>query len=259
METIDDAIGIWKQLAPIRFKEALEQKPNPCPMCRGEADLINLPIPGDGSVTVPCVCQTALYARRMWDDCLKANRISTSDRQRTLRQLNEYGTKAQWATMFAAMKSLRSLIDNPLQHKWITMIGDKGCGKSHVVLSARNLLDRYAVYFYCSTLGDEIFNSLDHDSTVQLKRRLIHAPVLMLDDLGTEPAKSDFVAQFINSVIGERYQLGIYAPTVITTNLSIKDLDDRYDRMADRILDERLVIQHSITLPSYRRPGKKVG
>jgi DNA replication protein DnaC len=257
VETLDRAIGIWQQVAPRLFKTALETPPEVCPMCLRQADLIRVPIPGNGILQVPCVCHTARHARVIYQDCLKANKMDIQDEQKTMKNMDRYGTPEQWQTLKDAASSLHSLIQSPLQHRWITIIGAKGCGKSHIVLSARNAMKQYAVYFYAASLGDEIFDSLDHDSTVALKDRLIRAPVLLLDDLGTEPARSDFVNQFINSVIGERYQRGIYAPTVITTNLLEADLDRRYDRLADRILDENLVNLHHITLPTYRRRKRK--
>ena len=257
MESIDSAITIWQQVAPKRFRTALENLPDPCPVCLNKLDFIRVQIEGNGEVVVPCVCQTADYAREVFEHCLTANKLETAEKQKDSSQLERYGTPEQWNSLVLTAQSLRSLMDSPFKHKWITIFGVKGCGKSHLMLATLNKMDKYAVYFYCDTLGNEIFASLDRDSTIDLKQKLIRAPVLLLDDLGTEPANSPFVSQFINGVIGARYQRGIYAPTVITTNLSEAALDARYDRMADRILDRHLVIQHHITLPSFRRLGKE--
>ena len=58
--------------------------------------------------------------------------------------------------------------------------------------------------------------------------------MVIIDDLGTE-LESSFVTSYFFSFLNERQQLG--KSTLITTNLDLKNLNDRYsERICSRII-----------------------
>ena len=80
---------------------------------------------------------------------------------------------------------------------------------------------------YVNTFGRD-------DNDIQ---NFIDCGLLIIDDLGTEPAIKNITQEHIYNIINERL---LYArPFIITTNLSPAALADRYDqRLASRILSK---------------------
>ncbi|MBM3121729.1 MAG: ATP-binding protein, partial [Chloroflexi bacterium] len=80
------------------------------------------------------------------------------------------------------------------------------------------------------------------------------ARLLVLDDLGTQ-ASTPWAVEKLYQLLNHRYNATL--PTVITTNLSLDDLDAR---LRSRIIDTRLCTVYGITVPSYlaaQRPRKR--
>jgi DNA replication protein DnaC len=67
-------------------------------------------------------------------------------------------------------------------------------------------------------------------------RELEEVPVLMLDDLGSEPLMQNITIEQLFQLINERQSRGL--STVISTNLTLKELRERYtERIASRLND----------------------
>ena len=65
---------------------------------------------------------------------------------------------------------------------------------------------------------------------------LVEAPVLMIDDLGTEPMYRGITVEYLFTLLNERCAAGRH--TVIATNLTPSELKERYgERVSSRILD----------------------
>ena len=64
-------------------------------------------------------------------------------------------------------------------------------------------------------------------------------PLLLIDDLGTEPLWENITVEQLFALIDHRLRAGLY--TVISTNLSLTELQQRYtERIMSRLLDQRL-------------------
>ena len=72
------------------------------------------------------------------------------------------------------------------------------------------------------------------------------APVLILDDLGAH-SSTPWAQEKLYQLINYRYNARL--PTVITTNLRIEDLDER---LASRMLDQRVSMTYAILAQAYR-------
>ena len=66
---------------------------------------------------------------------------------------------------------------------------------------------------------------------------LVEAPILLIDDLGTEPLMKNITVEYLFTLLNERN--AAKRPTVIATNLSMERIKERYgERVASRMLDK---------------------
>ncbi len=119
----------------------------------------------------------------------------------------------------------------------LIMQGGTGLGKTHMSLAiASAVIQKGFGVVYCSVnniitkLEREHFGRDDGDTD----RSLLECDLLILDDLGTE-FKSSFSGAEIYNIVNTR--LMMQKPTIISTNLSMQELQERYtERFASRIL-----------------------
>jgi DNA replication protein DnaC len=128
----------------------------------------------------------------------------------------------------------------------VFLYGETGTGKTFLTnCSARALLDQgiSVIYFtafqFFQLLEKHVF---DHDHTLDEDYdNIFSCEVLIIDDLGTEMKNSFTTAQMFQ-VINER--LIRRRSTIITTNLSLGDLRDRYgERVLSRITSNYTLIK----------------
>ena len=125
----------------------------------------------------------------------------------------------------------------------IIMMGKTGLGKTHLSLSvAKTVISNEKANFgvvyapaqkLVSNLEREHFSGSGSDA---LLRKYTDCDLLIIDDLGAE-----FPSSFTTSAIGNLINERLYEnrPTIISTNLTGKELADRYtERTASRILGE---------------------
>lgn len=124
-----------------------------------------------------------------------------------------------------------------LSSQSLLMQGSTGLGKTHLSLAIANeVIAKGFGVIYCSVssilskLEAEHFGREENGDTEEL---LQSCDLLILDDLGTE-FKSSFFASTAYAIINAR--LLTQKPTIISTNLSMRELQDRYsDRFASRV------------------------
>lgn len=140
---------------------------------------------------------------------------------------------------------------------WLVLQGTYGCGKTHLaasVANARLAVNRPAMFVSTPDLLDHLRSTYAPDSRVtydELFETIRAAPLLILDDLGTQTATA-WAAEKLYQLFNYRYNGRL--PTVITTNLSIDDLDPR---LASRLSDPSLSRIYAIYAPDYRRPDAR--
>ena len=133
--------------------------------------------------------------------------------------------------------------------------GTVGTGKSFLsICVAKELLDHghSVIYFSAADLFQRLSeNSFDYHKKEQLQvlqENLFNCELLIIDDLGTELTNS-FVTSQLFSCLNERYIR--HHATVISTNLSLEELRDRYsDRIFSRITSNFMLIK--LTGPDIR-------
>lgn len=127
--------------------------------------------------------------------------------------------------------------------KNILISGKTGTGKSFLLnCIAKALSDRGIPVIRLSAykMINELFSKYIDDSTdfdAELER-ICETEVLMIDDLGTELMKENFTHNTLYYILDRRAELA--KATVISTNLNVKQLEDKYsDRIMSRLFNTR--------------------
>ncbi|HEY8173097.1 MAG TPA: ATP-binding protein, partial [Dehalococcoidia bacterium] len=113
---------------------------------------------------------------------------------------------------------------------WLLLSGISGCGKTHLAAAIVNrILERGepALFVVVPDLLDHLRSAYQPGADIgydELFERVRNAPVLVLDDLGTQ-APTPWAQEKLFQLINHRFNLRL--PTVVTTNLLPEQLDDR--------------------------------
>ena len=137
--------------------------------------------------------------------------------------------------------------------RWVVLAGESGCGKTHLAAAIANQVvsGTYGevMFVVVPDLLDYLRAAFNPQSTMPYDRRfdeIKNAPLLVLDDLGTEsatPWAKEKLFQLLN------YRYNAQSPTVITTRYSPEDLEPW---LRTRVLDTSRCQFLAITTPGYR-------
>ena len=143
-----------------------------------------------------------------------------------------------------AVSTCRSFIENfKISYENLYFYGTVGTGKSFLTIcTAQELLNQgFSVLYFSASglfelLSSYVFSYNNKEDYRRFCSDLYGCDLLIIDDLGTE-LMSSFVSAQLFSCINERH-LGRKS-TVISTNLNLPELRDRYsDRVYSRIISE---------------------
>jgi DNA replication protein DnaC len=122
----------------------------------------------------------------------------------------------------------------------ITLFGEPGIGKTYLAKTALKqcLYKGEEVVFINSIKLNKLFLEY-HLAPLENKKEIIKGitkcSALVIDDLGVEPILNNVTLPYLYELIIERAQ----RKTIITTNLSQRDLENRYDqRIFSRLMDK---------------------
>jgi DNA replication protein DnaC len=138
---------------------------------------------------------------------------------------------------------------------WLLLRGSYGCGKTHLAAAIANeCLSRGQPVLFVNVpdLLDHLRATYGPNSEVSFDERFEEvrdAPVLILDDLGTQNA-TPWAQEKLYQILNYRYNAQL--PTVITTNQDLSDIDPR---LRSRLLHIELVEQIKIFAPDFRGMG----
>jgi len=136
---------------------------------------------------------------------------------------------------------------------WLVLTGTFGCGKTHLAAAITNwqiASSRPAPMFVVvPDLLDHLRATFSPTSAITLDRlfdQVRSAPLLVLDDLGTESA-TPWAREKLFQLLNHRYSA--HLPTVITTSAKIDEIDPR---LRSRMLDSARCTVFAIQAPGYR-------
>ncbi len=226
-----------------------------CPHCHGLGYLRrdDLPItdPNFGKVQ-PCTCQMENMALQRAAQ-LRADSNTETLQGKSFDNFLSEGVSADpqvRATVRAAHERCRAFAEKP--ENWLLLIGTYGCGKTHLAAAIANhcLANGKPVLFLNTPdLLDFLRETFAPKSDTTYSDRFEEirtAPLLVLDDLGTE-SPTPWAVEKLYQVLNYRYNA--HLPTVITTNRKVEDIDQR---IASRLSDAEIVTTLNILAPDFR-------
>lgn len=228
-----------------------------CPICGGTGFVardVEVGHPDFGRA-VPCTCaepklqesrkrqMNALGAleslNEMSFDTFRADGIGlTPERQRTLR---------------AAHDAARAYAENP--QGWLLLTGGFGVGKTHLAAAIGNYVAQGGgrpLLVLVPDLLDHLrssYSPTSEETYDELFDRLRDAPLLILDDLGSESSTA-WAQEKLFQLLNHRYLRRL--PTVITSNKPINALEPR---IRSRLMDMDVVVHMQILAADYRGGG----
>jgi DNA replication protein DnaC len=153
-------------------------------------------------------------------------------------------------SLIQALEFCRAYAEAP--EDWLILTGVYGCGKTHLAASianARVAQGHTALFVVVPDLLDHLRATFNPTSQVRFDQRfeeIREAPLLVLDDLGTESA-SPWAREKLYQLFNYRYNARL--PTIITTAKPSEEWDPR---LRARMLDKRRSTHLLIKAPSYR-------
>jgi len=228
-----------------------------CPICKGIGYLrANVPVdhPDFGKL-IPCTCQLAELAERRMDALRTLSNLDIMARMTFETFISDgHGLppdkrdNLRWA-----YEEARNFARKP--EGWLILKGGYGCGKTHLAAAIANACverGQPVLFITVPDLLDHLRAAFGPTSPVNYDTRFDEvrtAPVLILDDLGTE-SSTTWAQEKLFQIFNYRYNARL--PTVITTN---HELEDITLRLRSRLVDPDLARIVSITAPDYRRSG----
>jgi DNA replication protein DnaC len=203
-----------------------------CPQCGGAGFLRrDLPLghPEFG-LTVPCDCVLNESASSRLERLQHYSSLGPLTRL-TFANLHERGRSANprdQDQFRALVADAKSFADAP--EGWILIHGPSGAGKTHVAAAIANRCleqGRPALFVVVPDLLDHLraaYNPASEIGYDALFEQVRNAPVLILDDLGTQNA-TQWAQEKLFQILNHRYNA--HLPTVVTTNLPVERMDER--------------------------------
>ncbi len=135
---------------------------------------------------------------------------------------------------------------------WLVLLGDYGTGKTHLAAAVANQREQNGdptMFVLVPDLLDHLRATFNPDSNVRYDRlfdQVKSAPLLVLDDLGTQSA-TPWAREKLYQILNHRYNAQLC--TVITSAQKIGEIDPR---IRSRMLDGRLCDIFEISAPPFR-------
>lgn len=133
---------------------------------------------------------------------------------------------------------------------WLMLWGETGNGKTHLLAAAFNALlaaGKIPVYTVVPLLLDHVREGYDTGDYGERFKTVLHAPILLLDDLGAEK-RTDWSDEALFKLLDYRYRHEL--PTAVGSNVAPDDLEER---ISSRLQDGALSVVVRMRGPDHRR------
>ena len=225
-----------------------------CPICKGLGHVrADVPVghPDFGKL-VPCTCYLAELAGQRQEALRALGDLNTLARM-TFEAFNPEGHSLppdKQANLRWAYEEARGFVEKP--EGWLVLKGGFGCGKTHLAAAIANgCVERGQPVLFITVpdLLDHLRAAFAPSSPATFDQRfeqVRNAPILILDDLGTESG-TPWAQEKLFQIFNYRYNARL--PTVITTNHELEEIPLR---LRSRLVDPDLSRIVSITALDYR-------
>ena len=215
-----------------------------CPHCRNKGVIFRLNEATKNFIAVPCKCTAT---RR----CLA--RMRESGLGNALERLTFDSFQAEEPWQERLLKAARAYAQRP--QGWLTMLGQSGCGKTHLCTAVcGELLRRGEQVLYFSWREEAArLKAATPEHRAELMDNSLNAPYLYIDDLlktgrgpdGTiQPTAGDLNLAF--TILNHRYSRSL--PTILSSELGIAEL-----LRLDEALGSRIAERSGVHLCAVRR------
>lgn len=170
----------------------------------------------------------------------------------------------QRAQLLEVRDLLREFADCYPNARWsnVVLMGAGGLGKSFLLncVYARVLeRERAAVRVTAFRMFDAMRRRhMNPDDEFDPFAPFLEAPLLLIDDLGTEPLMRNITVEYLFLLFNERMEAGL--STMVTTNLNTRQLGDRYgERVVSRLFDKARALAIRLEGKDLRLYAKREG
>lgn len=196
---------------------------------------------------MPCRCTRSEKAQSHLADLERYSNLGPLTRL-TFDNLIPRGRKGDSASQTRFERACRAARDFAGEPKgWLILLGPSGCGKTHLAAAIANeriRLGQPALFAVVPDLLDHLRATFSPSSEVsydELFERIRKAPLLIMDDLGTQ-SSTDWAKEKLFQILNHRYNAQL--PTVITTNVSLDELEERLrTRISDTALSQVYLVE----------------
>ena len=226
-----------------------------CPLCGGLGYVArDLPTDhADFGKLFPCSCKLAEIERRRMEHLRALSNLDHLARLTFENFVPEgYGLAPdQAANLSGAYELARHYAENP--QGWLVLFGRYGCGKTHLAAAIANrAIERGqpVLFIVVPDLLDYLRATFGPNSTASYDERfdqIRNAPLLILDDLGTQSSTS-WAQEKLYQILNHRYNARL--PTVITSNQRLDEIDSR---VRSRMVDTEVSTVLTILAPDFRQ------
>ena len=223
------SLALSKEKKAILKKEMVEDIEYDCPVCQDSGYV-------SGKI---CDCVKKLAASIMMEDLRKQMPLDECKFENF--DLNYYSKEGEnpRKRMTSILKLCKEYVNNfsPEASENLLFMGAPGLGKTHLTLSIVSaVVDKGYIPFYgpAENLFTLVSNERFGGENKGSYQAMLDCDLLVIDDLGTE-LSTEFSRSVFYNLINSR--LLSKKPTIINTNLSMKEIADRYgERVASRLI-----------------------
>lgn len=219
-----------------------------CPVCHGDEAVVH----PDGDRLIYCICYMLEWQIGI---SVSYKDIQTRVQPAKLSDITYPNLPASRGNPNLALKKAVTAAEDFIKSpsSWLVLLGGYGSGKTHILRSIKTMLSPIAIYVSAKDLEDMTHAYRKADDMQELYSQMRYAPVLLLDDLGSEYG-GPLVISMIDRIVDARYERWPDYPIVAASNMRKEELIGYIPRAGDRLNDlAKVNIVSMSQVPSYRQ------